>query len=387
MWLCWVMVRLGNADFEAVLGVVRAVTGAGDPEEFSRVVVKRVADLIPSDVVTINEVDPEAGRTVYLAEPESFPGPPNGGEILAALADQHPLIHHFLSTGDGSAHRISDFWSQSKYHATPIYQHLYRPMGVEYQMAVTLPAPRPIVVGIALSRCDSDFSERDRSVLNVLRPHLAQAWYNAKDQGHLRAVLGAASEATAESGAGLIVLSDPPQELTPGALVSLYRFFGRPTAATGPLPLRVERWMESQQARLQGEGALALELVKPLRAEIDGRQMVLRYLPGQAVHPGVLLLREELRRPQEQNFDALGLTAREAEIVTCVVRGESNAMIGESLHVSPTTVKKHLDNVYLKVGVRGRGRLTAFVLDVLEREPVFGSERRAESFSAVGRDS
>jgi DNA-binding CsgD family transcriptional regulator len=378
------MARLGNGDFEAVLGVVRAVAAAHDSDEFSRLAVKRIAELIPSDVVTINEVDPEAGRTVYLAEPEDFPGPANGGEILAALADQHPLIHHFLSTGDGSAHRISDFWSQNKYHSSPIYQFLYRSMGVEYQMAVTLPAPRPIVVGIALSRCDSDFSDRDRSVLNVLRPHLAQAWYNAKDQGHLRALLNAASEATAESGAGLIVLSDPPQELTPGALVSLYRFFGRPTA-TSPLPVRVKRWMESQQARLQGESPL--ELVKPLRAEIDGRRMVLRYLPGQAVHPGVLLLREERRRPQERSLDALGLTAREAEIVGCVIRGESNAMIGQSLHVSPTTVKKHLDNIYLKVGVRGRGRLTAFVLDVLEREPVFGSERRAESLSAAAHDS
>jgi DNA-binding CsgD family transcriptional regulator len=378
------MVRLENGDFEAVLGVVRSVAAARDPDEFSRVVIARVADLITSDVVTINEVDPAAGRTVFLAEPASFPGPPNGGEILAALADQHPLIHHFLATGDGSAHRISDFWSQNRYHASPIYQHLYQPMGVEYQMAVTLPAPRPVVVGIALSRCENDFTDRDRSVLNVLRPHLAQAWYNAKDQGQLRALLDGANENTAEPGAGLIVLSDPPEELTPGALASLHRFFGRPTA-TSVLPVRVKRWMQSQQAPLRSEGAL--ELAKPLRAEMDGRRMVLRYLPGQAVHPGVLLLRQERRRPQERTLHSLGLTARESEIVDCMIKGESNAMIGESLHISPTTVKKHLDNIYLKVGVRGRGRLTAFVLDVLDREPVFESERRAGSFSRAGQDS
>jgi DNA-binding CsgD family transcriptional regulator len=374
------MVRLGNADFEAVLNVVRAVTAARDPDEFSRLVIKQVANLIPSDAVSINEVDPEAGRATYLVEPESFSVLPDGEEILGALADQHPLIHHFLTTGDGSAHRISDFWTQSRLHASPIYQLLYGPMGVEYQMAVTLPAPRPIVVGIALSRCDTDFSDRDQSVLNVLRPHLAQAWYNAKDQGHLRALLSVASEATAESGAGLIVLSDPPQELTPGALVTLYRFFGRPTA-TSPLPVRVERWMESQQSRLDDQSSL--ELVKPLRADIDGRRVVLRYLPGQTAHPGVLLLREERRRPRERSLDSLGLTTRESEIVSCVIRGESNAMIGQSLHVSPTTVKKHLDNIYVKVGVRGRGRLTAFVLDVLEREPVFGTPRRAESSNGV----
>jgi DNA-binding CsgD family transcriptional regulator len=283
---------------------------------------------------------------------------------LGTLADQHPLIHHFMSTGDGSAHRISDFWSRDEYHASSIYRLLYQPMGVEYQMAVTLPAPRPIVVGIALSRRAADFSERDRDVLNVLRPHLVQAWFNAKDQGHLRSLLRAASDAAVESGAGLIVLSDPPHEVTPGALVSLYRFFGRPTS-TSPLPVRVGRWLAQQQGRLEGEGVL--ELPKPLRAEIDGRRVVLRFLPGQGAHPGALLLREERRRPQPRKLDALGLTPREAEIVGCVIKGETNASIGLSLHVSPTTVKKHLDNIYVKLGVRGRGRLTAFVLDVLER--------------------
>jgi DNA-binding CsgD family transcriptional regulator len=364
------MVRLEHADFEAVLSLVRAVAGTRDPDEFSRVAIAQVAALIPSDVVTMNEVDPEAGRTAFMAEPASFPIPPQGDTVLAELAEQHPLIHHFMSTGDGSAYRISDFWSQATFHASPIYRRLYQPMGIEYQLAVTLPAPRPIVVGIALNRCSSDFTERDRAVLNVLRPHLVQAWFNAKDQGHLRSLLRAASDATAESGAGLIVLSDPPHEVTPGALVSLYRFFGRP-AATGPLPIRVERWMASQQAKLSGRGPL--ELLKPLRAEIDGRKVVLRYLPGESTHPGALLLREERRRSHHKSLDALGLTAREAEIVGCVMKGDTNAVIGETLHVSPSTVKKHLDNIYVKLGVRGRGRLTAFVLDLLERQPVLES--------------
>ena len=86
-------------------------------------------------------------------------------------------------------------------------------MGVEYQMSVAPPAPRPIVVGIVLSRRHTDFSERDRAMLNALRPHLVQAWFNAKDQAHLRSLLSAARDATGDSGAGLIVLSDPPHEL------------------------------------------------------------------------------------------------------------------------------------------------------------------------------
>ena len=56
-----------------------------------------MAGLIPADVVTINEVDPEAGRVVYLAEPESFFAPPGLDSLLAELAHQQFLIHHFLS--------------------------------------------------------------------------------------------------------------------------------------------------------------------------------------------------------------------------------------------------------------------------------------------------
>jgi hypothetical protein len=158
------MVRLEHGDFEAVLDIVRTVSAARDPDEFSRRVVVAIAGLIPSDVVTINEVDPEAGRTVYMAEPESFPIPPDGEEILAALADQHPLISNFVATGDGSAHRMTDFCTQDEFHASALYQRLYRPMGVEYQMAVVLPAPRPVVLGIALNRSDIDFSERERAL-------------------------------------------------------------------------------------------------------------------------------------------------------------------------------------------------------------------------------
>jgi DNA-binding CsgD family transcriptional regulator len=342
------MVRLEHGDFEAVLDIVRTVSAARDPDEFSRRVVVAIAGLIPSDVVTINEVDPEAGRTVYMAEPESFPIPPDGEEILAALADQHPLISNFVATGDGSAHRMTDFCTQDEFHASALYQRLYRPMGVEYQMAVVLPAPRPVVLGIALNRSDIDFSERERALLNLLRPHLVQAWYSAKDQGHLRTLLSAATDATA--------------------------------ATTSSLPVKVGRWMAGQESRLQGDAPL--ELLKPLRAEIDGRRMVLRYLPGQSVHPGALLLREERRGPKPVGFDALGLTRREAEIVGLVIRGESNAAIGEALHVSPATIKKHLDNIYVKLGVRGRGRLTAFVQDVLERQPVTGHLGRVESLQA-----
>ena len=49
------------------------------------------------------------------------------------------------------------------------------------------------------------------------------------------------------------------------------------------------------------------------------------------------------------------LTARELELVLLVARGLSNEHIATSLGISEATVKRHLANVYQKMGVHSRG--------------------------------
>lgn len=61
---------------------------------------------------------------------------------------------------------------------------------------------------------------------------------------------------------------------------------------------------------------------------------------------------------------ALGLTAREAEILSWVVQGKTNPEIGTILGIQLTTVKKHLESVFTKLGVENR---TAAVTLVLEK--------------------
>jgi DNA-binding CsgD family transcriptional regulator len=216
------------------------------------------------------------------------------------------------------------------------------------------------MVGIAASRSDRDFSEHDRVMLNALRPHLAQGWRNAKEQIRLRSLLEAAGDAAAESGGGLIVLSDPPQEVTAGSVVQLYRYFGRPSRS-GPMPTRVERWIDLQRARLSDSDAP--RLLRPLTANLDGHSLVLRYLPAQGYHPGAIVLREDGHNLVGRDLQAFGLGEREAQVVRLLVTGASNAAIATALSISLATVKKHLENIYRKVGVHGRGPLTAYVLD------------------------
>jgi DNA-binding NarL/FixJ family response regulator len=70
--------------------------------------------------------------------------------------------------------------------------------------------------------------------------------------------------------------------------------------------------------------------------------------------------RGSLERINEGPMGAL--SERENEVVMLAARGLSNDQIATHLHLASSTVKRHLANVYLKVGVGSRGEATRMAL-------------------------
>ncbi|MDP8931347.1 MAG: LuxR C-terminal-related transcriptional regulator, partial [Actinomycetota bacterium] len=56
----------------------------------------------------------------------------------------------------------------------------------------------------------------------------------------------------------------------------------------------------------------------------------------------------------------LGVTAREAEVLTLLAEGLPNREIAERLYLSPRTVERHIANLTVKAGVQRRSQLIAF---------------------------
>jgi DNA-binding NarL/FixJ family response regulator len=91
-------------------------------------------------------------------------------------------------TGDlRSVTKISDFLSARQLHSTGFYSGYSRPVDIEHHLRLNLPAgpPRPLgpgrSVGLMFFRGPGpDFSERDRALLALLRPHLHQAYLDAE---------------------------------------------------------------------------------------------------------------------------------------------------------------------------------------------------------------
>jgi DNA-binding CsgD family transcriptional regulator len=62
------------------------------------------------------------------------------------------------------------------------------------------------------------------------------------------------------------------------------------------------------------------------------------------------------------------LTPREREVLAWVARGKTNAEIAGVLWLAPGTVRKHLENVYAKLGVSTRTAAVACLLGLVDPE-------------------
>ena len=95
-------------------------------------------------------------------------------------------------TGDlRSIIKISDFYSTRQWHANGMYSDIYRPQGLEHELQLCLSDPAGKTAGpgrtvrlFFFRQSGPDFSERDRAVLTLMRPHLVQAYLDAKRRRH-----------------------------------------------------------------------------------------------------------------------------------------------------------------------------------------------------------
>ena len=335
------MDRLRRADLRAALDFLEVVGAATTLDQFADLLIAELPQLIRSDIVSYNEIDPARRRAYFHSNPveSMFPG---SEQILERYMDQNPLVVHHARTGDGGARKWSDFITQRELHSTDLYNELFRPIEVEREMVATLPSPPPVLVGVVVMRDGRDFDDRDRDMLNLLRPHLANAYANSAARETVAAI------AQALPGDNVVVLGPHSRIRYAGSrAVELMSCFGESPPFVLPEPLQR---LATPVAPIPGG---------ELRADREGRRVVARLASA-----SVLLLREEHASINGERLLQLGLSRREAEVLTLVAAGHRNAAIGARLEITERTVKKHLEAVYEKLGVRSRTQAAALAFEV-----------------------
>ncbi|HBF31540.1 response regulator transcription factor [Rhizobium sp.] len=80
------------------------------------------------------------------------------------------------------------------------------------------------------------------------------------------------------------------------------------------------------------------------------------------------LTQANTQREDERLRQAFGLTQRESEVLLWIARGKPNRDIGEILGLAARTVNKHLEQIYVKLGVENRASAAVKAAAVLRVE-------------------
>jgi hypothetical protein len=197
--------RLTDRDLSALTSHVAELYALGDLQTFRRRIVQILAAVVPGDVAVYAEIDPRSRRVSFSPEIEPVVGLPDAAAIFARHMGDLPTFKSYRR-GEGSATKVSDFMTHRQFHRTAIYNEFYRPAGIEYQISKGLPGEPGLVTAITMLRRRPDFSERDRRLLDLLRPHLNQAYRNARALDAMQAELTALRHGVEAIDQGLVIL-------------------------------------------------------------------------------------------------------------------------------------------------------------------------------------
>jgi DNA-binding NarL/FixJ family response regulator len=134
----------------------------------------------------------------------------------------------------------------------------------------------------------------------------------------------------------------------------------QPDGAASLSPTMVEHLLQLRQEGAGGQARTVLEA--------GARKLEISVLAP--IGPDELLFRlNEVNSSADEAVlqESLQLTTRESEVLLWNSRGKSNREIGEILSISPRTVNKHLEQVFVKLGVENRASAAARAVRALAR--------------------
>jgi len=133
------------------------------------------------------------------------------------------------------------------------------------------------------------------------------------------------------------------------------------------LPPGIQAWLDAQ---LAGDGAPQALRIAGAAGELALR-LVRRGAGQPAGHAGELaLLLEEQPLPVDPRAslaEAYRLTARELDVLLWLAKGKTNRDISDILGISPRTANKHLEHIFVKLGVETRAAAAALTMKHLHR--------------------
>ena len=333
-----VNVGLSEADYRLLLSCVEGIQRCRKLEDFPKHVLAELRKLLVCHMACYAELDYARKRAVHEFDPPIGQQQP----WFEGMIEGHPVLNYFTESGDGQALKISDFISEKEFHQLPLYREAFSKTKVEDELGFGVRVENRFVLGFAFHRSERSFTERDRMLLNLIRPHVVQAYLHLEELAGCHELQADLQEALRESGVGVIIVDAGRRVVHATPMVWEKLAARMPVPDDGrTLPDALERWAFDET----GEDLLKIG--------VEGAQLVVRRKRQEASRM-LLLLGEESAGPGVDPLVRFNLTPREREVLRWIADGKSNSEIGTILGVSVSTAKTHVERILFKLGVENR---------------------------------
>lgn len=191
------MARLTYRSLRKLSGLIRRIYSVLDEKKFPADTVSVVSEAIPSLIVSYDENKiHESHQSRHL----QYPYEVYTGKDLAILNErlhEHPFFsYHVRNTSsiEGDAIKLTDMITNNRFRNLGIYNEVFKKHGIGYQMTAPHVCNRRNIIDICFHRDKRDFSEEERLILNLLGPHIVQAYRNVEIYSKARQTLGGSDQ-------------------------------------------------------------------------------------------------------------------------------------------------------------------------------------------------
>jgi DNA-binding CsgD family transcriptional regulator len=331
-------------------------------ENVKRMVLSIIDRVIRVDIATVDQVHAN-GSVQMTTYPETERGRVDGAaHLLPTYLHEHPVMPAFRRR-DTTPARLTDLMPLQKYQSIGLYNEVYRPFGVLYQMNSMPPGDDLKHAALTLHRSGLDFSEEDRTVLGLLAPHFAQAYGNALAHEASSRRLELLERALKAQRSEAVFLGEGMPEFQSEHVSGLFEKYFPHEPQRGGLPEVVFQWLH---ARRMARRDILASCQEPFRVTNDGGSLEVRLL-ADAEGCEMLLLREQRSILATEGLASIGFTRRETEIFRWLAEGKTDYELGVILGISEHTAHKHVQHILRKLGVSSRATALLRVWELLGR--------------------
>lgn len=168
---------LSLKEIEKVNLVIADIYAISEPEVFFREILVIIRKILSSELASYNEYD--AVRRIKKVVNSSMDHDRVFRKHEAAIRKYLPTHPGFTVSSLNQCTILSDIIKQDAFKKTELYNEYYRHLNVESQMFTEFPSPHGMRSLMILSRNARNFTERERFMLGLIKPHIIGAYRNA----------------------------------------------------------------------------------------------------------------------------------------------------------------------------------------------------------------